>query len=103
MKLIPERLVGYRVSNNSMSTNTLRMWQSHNLVIDEFEARHPDCSEEFESNRKLALLCYYYRSLQVRDYRAAFRFLVWSARSNALKPHMRRSFVRSWLRSRLDR
>ena len=101
MKLVRERLVGYRVSNNSMSTNTRRMWRSHAHVIEDFAARHPEHAEEFESNRKLALLCYYYRSLQVRDYGAAVRFLVRSWRSNALKPHMGRSLVKSWLRYKL--
>jgi glycosyltransferase involved in cell wall biosynthesis len=102
MRLIPERLVGYRISDASMSTDAYRMWRSHNLVIDDFEARLPEFSNEFRQNRELASVGYYYRSLQVGDYRTAYRFLKLLDEDGALRAGMRRNFVKSWLRSRFS-
>jgi hypothetical protein len=100
IRLVPERLVGYRISDASMSTDAYRMWRSHNLVIDDFEERLPEFLEEFRQNRELASVAYYYRSLQAADYKTAYRFLKLLNKEGALRAGMRRNFLKSWLRFR---
>lgn len=102
IRIVAERLMGYRVSNNNMSANTRKMWRSLNLVIDDFGARHPEFAPDLQAHRGLATVCYYYRALQVRDYAAAWHFLRQSMRDCAMQPKMRRNLIRSWLRHRLE-
>lgn len=103
MKVIADRLVGYRISVASMSANTQKMWRSHDLVISEFEAKHPQYAQQFLSNRKNALLSYYYRAIQVKDYKSAVLLLLKAIRMEVAQQRMKRNLLKSWIRFRFAR
>jgi len=60
--VVPRYLVGYRMKPNSMSSDSLQMFRSTQLVLQEFLAKYPDYAEEIDNHLQQARTWYAYRA-----------------------------------------
>lgn len=102
LEVVPERLMSYRVSSSSMSSDTRKVYDNLNVVLDQFAKKHPEHRADLNIHREVAVLGLYYRSLQVRDFSAARFFYKKLKKHGPLPTGVKRNFVRSWLKFRLS-
>ena len=55
--VVPEFLFGYRRLSSSMSSNTHRMAQSHEYLLEKVKLRHPNTHRLFISSRRAVTIC----------------------------------------------
>jgi hypothetical protein len=75
-RAVKRRLVGYRVSEHNMSSNTYRMWKSLSLVCDEYKTKYPGLRNKFEFNLYSMMLYFVYRAAQAGDTMATLYFIM---------------------------
>lgn len=75
LRVVTRRLVGYRVTDGNMSSNTPRMWRSLRQVCDEYSSKYPRYRAAIENNLRHMLNFYAYRSLELGNVSASYYFL----------------------------
>jgi glycosyltransferase involved in cell wall biosynthesis len=61
-RVIPRYLVGYRMAPDSMSSDSLQMFRSTELVLEEFLAKYPDCAAEIDGHLQESRTWFAYRA-----------------------------------------
>lgn len=49
-RVVPQHLVGYRVTNTNMSSDVMQMLRSCEIVLDEFREKHPQYGTELDAH-----------------------------------------------------
>ena len=61
-RVVPRHLVGYRMAPDSMSTDSLQMFRSTELVLQEFLAKYPDYADEIDRHLQDSRTWFAYRA-----------------------------------------
>ncbi|CAN5226187.1 hypothetical protein BH10PSE6_BH10PSE6_00910 [soil metagenome] len=61
-RVVPRYLVGYRMAPHSMSSDSLQMFRSTELVLQEFLAKYPDYAAEIDGHLQQARTWFAYRA-----------------------------------------
>lgn len=72
--VVPRYLVGYRVTDSSMSANTLKMYRSKKLVCDEYRSKYPHFAAELDQNMRTTMHYLMYVAAQNGDLASALFF-----------------------------
>jgi hypothetical protein len=61
-RVVPRYLVGYRMLPDSMSTDSVQMFRSTELVLQEFLAKYPDYADELDCHLQDSRTWFAYRA-----------------------------------------
>jgi len=75
LKVVTRHLVGYRVTDGNMSSNTPRMWRSLRQVCEEYSQKYPLLRTAIDENLRHMLNFYTFRSFELGNVPASYYFL----------------------------
>ena len=107
--VVPRHLVGYRLTPENMSSDTLQMLRSFDLVADLYRAKQPSFAPELNAHRTDMMIWLARRSLIAGNARSAGRFIMHllaanpsltaKALPNLLRTFLTAKVVPRWLKS----
>lgn len=99
--VVKSPLTGYRITDQSMSSNIGQMMRSYRLVMDQFQAAHPEYSRELRSGLRGVAKYLVRRSFEAGKYKPLYtEFLTMAIRDPLLALNVSSHFTRRLLSSK---